>query len=337
MLILFKIFIIFFIYLFDLDWLKFLPIILPVLLSVAFLTVMERKVLAATQRRRGPNFVGIFGLLQAIADALKLLSKESIVPFSSNFIIFIIAPLLTLILSLLNWSIIPFDFKVVISDIDLGLFFLLAFSSLGVHGIILSGWASNSKYSFLGSLRAAAQLISYEICLSIIILPVILYAESANLSLIVLSQDYVWNITILLPSFFLFFICILAETNRVPFDLPEAESELVSGYNVEYSAVTFVFFFLAEYSNILLMSSLTVCLFLGGWLPLVNFIYLPGYIWFVIKLCFIVFFFIWIRATLPRLRYDQLMSLGWKIVLPVSLFVFFFVTFILLSIRYILC
>jgi NADH-quinone oxidoreductase subunit H len=259
------------------------------------------------------------------------------VPFSSNFIIFIIAPLLTLILSLLNWSIIPFDFKVVISDIDLGLFFLLAFSSLGVHGIILSGWASNSKYSFLGSLRAAAQLISYEICLSIIILPVILYAESANLSLIVLSQDYVWNITILLPSFFLFFICILAETNRVPFDLPEAESELVSGYNVEYSAVTFVFFFLAEYSNILLMSSLTVCLFLGGWLPLVNFIYLPGYIWFVIKLCFIVFFFIWIRATLPRLRYDQLMSLGWKIVLPVSLFVFFFVTFILLSIRYILC
>jgi NADH-quinone oxidoreductase subunit H len=259
------------------------------------------------------------------------------VPFSSNFIIFIIAPLLTLILSLLNWSIIPFDFKVVISDIDLGLFFLLAFSSLGVHGIILSGWASNSKYSFLGSLRAAAQLISYEICLSIIILPVILYAESANLSLIVLSQNYVWNITILLPSFFLFFICILAETNRVPFDLPEAESELVSGYNVEYSAVTFVFFFLAEYSNILLMSSLTVCLFLGGWLPLVNFIYLPGYIWFVIKLCFIVFFFIWIRATLPRLRYDQLMSLGWKILLPVSLFVFFFVTLILLSIRYILC
>ncbi len=320
-----------YLFLFTFDWLKVLPIILPVLLSVAFFTVMERKVLASMQRRRGPNVVGLFGSLQAIADALKLLSKETLVPSTSNFLIFIASPIFTFVISLLGWSLIPFDNGVVISDINLGILFLLGFSSLSVYGIILSGWASNSKYAFLGSLRSSAQLISYEVSMGLIIIPVLMFSQTANLTGIVLSQSSIFFIWVLFPSFLLFFISALAETNRVPFDLPEAESELVSGYNVEYSSIGFTFFFLAEYSNIILMSSLIVCLFLGGWLPFFDFLsIIPGFFYFGIKLLFVMFLFVWIRATLPRYRYDQLMFLGWKVILPLSLGLLLFSIFIYL-------
>jgi NADH-quinone oxidoreductase subunit H len=303
------------------------------ILSIAFFTVFERKVLASMQRRRGPNMVGIFGLLQAIADAAKLLSKETIIPISSNIIIFIIAPIITYIISFMTWCVIPFDNHIVISDINLGILFVFAMSSLGVYGIIMSGWASNSKYAFLGSLRSAAQLISYEISMGLVIMPVLTLAGSTNLSAIILAQTDIFYIIPLFPSFILFFISILAETNRVPFDLPEAESELVSGYNVEYSSIGFTFFFLAEYSNILLMSALTVILFLGGWLPIIScwiFYILPGWFWFVLKLIIIGFIFIWIRGTLPRYRFDQLMSLGWKVILPLSLSLVFNTVFLYL-------
>jgi NADH-quinone oxidoreductase subunit H len=231
---------------------------------------MERKILASMQRRRGPNVVGIFGLLQAIADALKLLSKESIIPSTSNTFIFIGAPIFTFFISYVSWIVIPFDLNIVIADINLGILFIFAMSSLGVYGIIMAGWSSNSKYAFLGGLRSAAQLISYEISMGLVIMPVLLLSQSTNLTDIVLSQSTIFYIIPLFPSFILFFISILAETNRIPFDLPEAESELVSGYNVEYSAIGFTFFFLAEYSNIMLMSSLVTILFLGGWLPFIN-------------------------------------------------------------------
>jgi NADH-quinone oxidoreductase subunit H len=323
-----KLSIVLILFLFNNDWIKFLPIILPILLSVAFFTVMERKILASMQRRRGPNVVGIFGLLQAIADALKLLSKESIIPSTSNTFIFIGAPIFTFFISYVSWIVIPFDFNIVIADINLGILFIFAMSSLGVYGIIMAGWSSNSKYAFLGGLRSAAQLISYEISMGLVIMPVLLLSQSTNLTDIVLSQSTIFYIIPLFPSFILFFISILAETNRIPFDLPEAESELVSGYNVEYSAIGFTFFFLAEYSNIMLMSSLVTILFLGGWLPFINFFSLgsliPGWVWFSSKMLIVMFAFVWIRATLPRYRYDQLMFLGWKIILPLSLsFVFF--------------
>jgi len=310
----------------DISLLKCLPIILPILFSVAFFTVMERKILASVQRRRGPNVVGLFGILQAFADGIKLLSKESIIPGVSNTYIFIYAPITTFVISLISWVVVPFDQNVVIADPNLGVLFLFALSSLGVHGIIMSGWASNSKYAFLGSLRAAAQLISYEISMGLIIMPVLLFAGSANLTQIVESQESIYYIVPLFPSFILFFISILAETNRTPFDLPEAESELVSGYNVEYSSVGFVLFFLSEYSNIILMSTLTVILFLGGWLPPMEnefFMLIPSWIWFVSKVLMIMFIFVWIRAILPRYRYDQLMFLGWKIILPLSLALLF--------------
>jgi len=300
--------------LFDNDWFKFLPIILPVILSIAFLTLYERKVLAAMQRRRGPNVVGWFGFLQAFADGVKLILKETIIPSSANYIIFIIAPILTFTLSLSGWALIPFSNGVVISDLELGLIFILAISSLSVYGVIMSGWSSNSKYALLGGLRSSAQMISYEVSIALLIMPVIFFAGSTNLSIIVFAQKSIFNALPSFPSFILFLICILAETNRLPFDLPEAESELVSGYNVEYSAITFVFFFLAEYSYIIMMSALIVVLFLGGWLPFFNlgiFWIIPGFFWFFIKLILILFFFIWVRATLPRYRYDQLMALGW--------------------------
>jgi len=308
-------------YVLDLSLLKALPIILPILLAVAFFTVFERKVLASMQRRRGPNVVGIYGLLQAIADAVKLLSKETLVPASSNLYIFLISPIFTFFISMLCWSLIPFDFNIVISDVNLGILFLFAFSSLGVYGIIMSGWSSNSKYAFLGSLRSSAQFISYEISMGLLLVPIILISESFNISKIVLSQSTIWYAITFFPFFLLFLITALAETNRVPFDLPEAESELVSGYNVEYSSIGFTFFFLAEYSNIILMSSIIVILFLGGWLLPFHtiFFYLDGGFFFSLKLLFIMFFFVWIRATLPRYRYDQLMNLGWKVILPLSL------------------
>jgi NADH-quinone oxidoreductase subunit H len=313
------------------EFLNFIAILLPVILSIAFFTVLERKILASIQRRRGPNMVGIYGILQAIADAIKLLNKETNIPSLSNNFIFLIAPLFTIILSFLSWAVIPFDFKIVISDANLGILFLFAISSMNVYGILISGWASNSKYAFLGCLRSASQLISYEISIGLIILPVLLFAQSANLSNIVLSQSDLFFIIPLFPSFLLFFISALAETNRIPFDLPEAESELVSGYNVEYSSIVFVFFFLAEYSNIILISALMTILFFGGWLPILNILnFIPGWIWFSGKMLFLMYAFVWIRGTLPRYRFDQLMFLGWKVILPLSLSLVF-LTFGLIS------
>ena len=301
--------------------LKVLLLIVPVLVAVAFFTLVERKIMATLQRRRGPNIVGISGLLQPFADGLKLIIKESVFPSLSNQFLFVLAPMLTLFLSLLGWIIIPFSFGQVILDSSLGILYLFAISSLGVYGIIIAGWSSNSKYAFLGALRSAAQMVSYEVSIGLIIIGVILCAGSLNLSEIVLSQKYIWYVVPLFPLFLMFFVSILAETNRPPFDLPEAEAELVAGYNVEYSAVGFALFFIGEYANILLMSSLCVILFFGGWLPPIFFeaLFIPGSFWFVIKLYFIIFLFVWVRASFPRYRYDQLMRLGWKVFLPLSL------------------
>ena len=301
---------------------KILTIIIPVLIAVAFFTVAERKIMGAIQRRRGPNVIGFMGLLQALADGLKLFVKETTLPSNSNLIVFILAPMISFILSLASWAVIPFSYKLVAADINLGLLYLLAISSLNVYGILLAGWSSNSKYSYLGALRSAAQMISYEISIGFIVLTTILCAGSFNLSTIVLAQTKTYFIVPLLPMFILFYISMLAETNRHPFDLPEAEAELVSGYNVEYSAMTFALFFLAEYSNMLLMSTLSSILFLGGWLPLFNIFplyILPGSFWLSLKISMGAVFFILTRATLPRYRYDQLMQLGWKSFLPLSL------------------
>lgn len=307
----------------DVDYLTALPILLPLILSIAFFTLLERKVLAGIQRRRGPNVVGFAGILQAFADAIKLLSKESILPSAANSGIFLLAPIFIFTVSLLTWAVIPFDKGIVIADPNIGILFVLALSSFGVYGIILSGWASNSKYAFLGSLRSAAQLISYEISMALVIMPVLIVVGSTNVSAIVLAQSSMVFMIPLFPSFLLFVISGLAETNRVPFDLPEAESELVAGYHVEYSAVGFVLFFLAEYANILLMCSLIVLLFMGGWLPLLGLTIIPGWAWMATKVLTLVFVFIWIRGTLPRYRYDQLMAIGWKIILPLSLALLF--------------
>jgi len=313
----------------DVEILKILPPLIPILLIVALFTLFERKILGGIQRRRGPNVVGLWGILQPFADAFKLIFKETIIPGLSNLILFILAPVLTFTLSWLSWSVIPFTYGAVLSDINLGLLFLFSISSLGVYGIIISGWSSNNKYAFLGSLRSAAQFVSYEVSIGISIMPVLICTGTLNLTNIVQFQDKLWFFLPLWPSLVLFFIAALAETNRVPFDLPEAESELVSGYNVEYAATTFVLFFLAEYSNILIMSSLITIFFFGGWLPLFNFSFLfliPGWVWISTKVCIVVFFFILIRATVPRYRYDQLMNIGWKVLLPVSLAYLFFVS-----------
>lgn len=302
--------------------LEILIIAVPLLVSIAFFTLAERKVLASMQRRRGPNVVGIWGLAQPAADGLKLLVKESILPSNSNLIIFIIAPILTFLLSLLGWAVIPFGPSSVLSDLNIGLLYIFAVSSLGVYGIIMSGWASNSKYAFLGALRSAAQMVSYEVSIGLIIISVLLCAGSLNLSKIILAQETIWYIFPLFPVFIMFFISALAETNRAPFDLPEAEAELVAGYNVEYSAMGFALFFLGEYANILMMCALCAILFFGGWLPLFSFLpftLIPGPIWFGLKVAMMAFVFIWIRAAYPRYRYDQLMRLGWKVFLPLSL------------------
>jgi len=300
--------------------LKILAVVIPLLISVAYFTLAERKIMGSIQRRKGPNVIGYLGLLQPLADGLKLFAKETILPSNSNLVVFLIAPMLTFILSLMGWAIIPFSEGVVLADINVGILYLFAVSSLSVYGIITSGWSSNSKYPFLGALRSTAQMVSYEVSIGFIIITVVVCVGSFNLSEIVLSQESIWYFIPLFPMFIMFAISALAETNRHPFDLPEAEAELVSGYNVEYSAMGFALFFLGEYANMLLMSSLTALLFLGGWLPIISILsIIPGPIWFGLKICIGVIFFIWMRAALPRYRYDQLMSLGWKIFLPLSL------------------
>nr|YP_008519358.1 NADH dehydrogenase subunit 1 [Microchloropsis salina]AGI48937.1 NADH dehydrogenase subunit 1 [Microchloropsis salina]AHX25018.1 NADH dehydrogenase subunit 1 [Microchloropsis salina] len=302
--------------------LKILSVVVIVLIGVAYFTLAERKIMGTIQRRKGPNVVGFQGLLQPLADGLKLFVKESILPSNANKTLFILAPMLTFGLSLIGWVVIPFGESLVLADINVGILYLLAVSALGVYGIILAGWSSNSKYAFLGALRSAAQMVSYEVSIGFILITVVLCSGSFNLSSIVLAQEKVWFCIPHLPMFVLFFISALAETNRHPFDLPEAEAELVSGYNVEYSAMGFALFFLGEYANMLLMSALTAILFLGGWLPLFDifpFTIIPNSVWFGLKIGVFVVLFIVMRACLPRFRYDQLMSLGWKVFLPFSL------------------
>ncbi|MCZ6861928.1 MAG: NADH-quinone oxidoreductase subunit NuoH [Alphaproteobacteria bacterium] len=305
--------------------LKVLAIIVPLMIAMAYLTYYERKVIGAMQMRKGPNVVGWFGLLQPFADGLKLLLKETIVPSGANPAVFIVAPIVTFSLSLVAWAVIPFGDGLVLADINVGILYLFAISSLGVYGIIMAGWASNSKYAFLGALRSAAQMVSYEVAIGFVIITVLMVAGSLNLSKIVLSQAggfWHWYWLPLFPIFIIFFISTLAETNRAPFDLPEAEAELVGGYNVEYSAFPFALFFLGEYINMIVMSAMTTILFLGGWLPPLEVSWLtwiPGPVWFALKITVVLFFFLWVRASFPRYRYDQLMRLGWKVFLPLSL------------------
>jgi NADH-quinone oxidoreductase subunit H len=301
---------------------KILGLIVPLLLAVAFMVLVERKVMGSMQRRKGPSVVGVFGILQPIADAVKLLVKEHVLPSHANLVVFLVAPILTFLLALLSWSVIPFGEGLVLCDLNIGVLFLFAVSSLGVYGVIMAGWASNSKYAFLGAMRSAAQMVSYEVSIGLILITVLMCVGSLNLTEIVTAQKNVWFVVPLFPLFILFFISCLAETNRAPFDLPEAEAELVAGYNVEYSSMAFALFFLGEYANMILMSSLTALLFLGGWLPPLDIAVLywvPGGCWLGAKAVAMLFTFVWIRAAFPRYRYDQLMRLGWKVFLPLSL------------------
>jgi len=301
---------------------KILLVVVPLLICVAMLTYFERKVIGAIQLRKGPNVVGPFGLLQPFADALKLLTKETIVPTGANRIVFMMAPMLTLLLSLVAWAVIPFGYGLVLADINVGILYLFAISSLGVYGIIMAGWASNSKYAFLGAMRSAAQMVSYEVSIGFVIITVLLCVGSLNLSDIVMAQKTVWFFIPLFPMFVIFFVSALAETNRSPFDLPEGESEIVAGYFVEYSSMSFAMFFLGEYAAMILMSGMTTILFLGGWLPpfdVAPLNWIPGLVWFALKTAACLFVFLWVRATMPRYRYDQLMRLGWKVFLPFSL------------------
>ena len=302
---------------------KILAIVVPLLLGVAYLTYAERKVIGAMQLRKGPNVVGPFGLGQPLADGLKLFIKETILPAGANRTVFIMAPMLTFILSLIAWAVIPFDAGMVLADINVGVLYLFAISSLGVYGVIMAGWASNSKYAFLGALRSAAQMVSYEVSIGFVMVTVLLCVGSLNLTKVVEAQRNLWFFIPLFPMFVIFFISTLAETNRHPFDLPEGESEIVAGFFVEYSAMSFALFFLGEYANMILMSAMTAILFLGGWLPPLDvapFNWIPGPLWLIAKICLVLFFFLWVRATFPRYRYDQLMRLGWKVFLPFSLF-----------------
>jgi NADH-quinone oxidoreductase subunit H len=299
-----------------------MALLVPLLIGVAYLTYAERKVLAAMQLRKGPNVVGPFGLLQPFADAIKMLMKETIIPSGASRVLFILAPMITFMLAMVAWAVIPVNDGWAIADINVGILYLFAISSLGVYGVIIAGWASNSKYAFLGALRSAAQMVSYEVSMGFVIVTVLLCVGSLNLTEIVRAQANMWFVIPLFPMFVIFFISTLAETNRAPFDLPEGESELVAGFFVEYSSMSFALFFLGEYANMILMSALTTILFLGGWLPPVDiapFNWIPGPLWFVFKICFCLFVFIWVRATFPRYRYDQLMRLGWKVFLPFSL------------------
>ena len=301
---------------------KILFLLIPVLVSVALIVWLDRRVWAFVQKRRGPNVVGPFGLFQSLADALKYIFKEIIIPASSNKVIFTLAPIITMTLALIAWAVIPFSEDFVLADINVGILYLFAVSSLGVYGIIMGGWASNSKYPFLGSIRSAAQMISYEVSIGVIIINVLLCVGSLNLSEIVLAQKKIWFIVPLFPMFVIFFISALAETNRPPFDLPEAEAELVAGYQTEYSGMMYAMFWLGEYANILLMCAMGSILFLGGWLPPLDihpFYLIPGPIWLIFKILFLFILFALVKATVPRYRYDQLMKLGWKIFLPFSL------------------
>jgi NADH-quinone oxidoreductase subunit H len=301
---------------------QILIVLVPLLLAVAYLTYAERKVIAAMQLRQGPMVVGPMGLWQPIADGIKMFVKETVIPTGANKVVFIMAPMITFILATIGWAVIPFGPGLVIANINVGILYLFAISSLGVYGIIMAGWASNSRYAFLGALRSAAQMVSYEISIGLIIINVLITVGSLNLTDIVLAQQGLWYFIPHFPMFAIFIVSILAETNRHPFDLPEAEAELVAGYNVEYSAMTFALFFIGEYANMILMSAICAILFLGGWLPPFNvapFTWIPGPLWLIAKICFVLFIFIWARATLPRYRYDQLMRLGWKVFLPASL------------------
>jgi NADH-quinone oxidoreductase subunit H len=301
---------------------QILIVLVPLLIAVAYLTYAERKVIAAMQLRQGPMVVGPMGIWQPIADGIKMFVKETVIPTGANKVVFIMAPMITFILATIGWAVIPFGPGLVIANINVGILYLFAISSLGVYGIIMAGWASNSRYAFLGALRSAAQMVSYEISIGLIIINVLITAGSLNLSDIVLAQQNLWYFIPHFPMFAIFIVSILAETNRHPFDLPEAEAELVAGYNVEYSAMTFALFFIGEYANMILMSAICAILFLGGWLPPFNvapFTWIPGPLWLIGKICFVLFIFIWARATLPRYRYDQLMRLGWKVFLPASL------------------
>ncbi len=301
---------------------KILFLLVPVLVSVAMIVWLDRRVWAFVQKRQGPNVVGPFGLLQSLADALKYIFKEIIIPASSNKIIFILAPIITMTLALIAWAVIPFGVDQVLADINVGILYIFAVSSLGVYGIIMGGWASNSKYPFLGSIRSAAQMVSYEVSIGIIIINVLLCVGSLNLNDIVLAQNDMWFVIPLFPMFVIFFISALAETNRPPFDLPEAEAELVAGYQTEYSGMMYAMFWLGEYANILLMCALGSILFLGGWLSpieLYPFNLIPGALWLIFKILFLFILFALVKAIVPRYRYDQLMRLGWKIFLPLSL------------------
>ena len=301
---------------------KILFLLIPVLVSVAMIVWLDRRVWAFVQKRQGPNVVGPFGLLQSLADALKYIFKEIIIPASSNKIIFILAPIITMTLALIAWAVIPFGEDQVLANINVGILYIFAVSSLGVYGIIMGGWASNSKYPFLGSIRSAAQMVSYEVSIGIIIINVLLCVGSLNLSDIVLAQQNIWFIIPLFPMFVIFFISALAETNRPPFDLPEAEAELVAGYQTEYSGMMYAMFWLGEYANILLMCALGSILFLGGWLSPIDlypFNLIPGAIWLILKILLLFVLFALVKAVVPRYRYDQLMRLGWKIFLPFSL------------------
>ena len=313
------------VYLWPVLWIviKILLLVVPLLIGVAYLTYAERKVIGAMHLRRGPNVVGPYGLLQPIADGMKLFFKETIIPTGANKVVFLVAPMLTFSLALIAWAVIPVGNGLVIANINVGVLYLFAISSLGVYGVLMAGWSSNSKYAFLGGLRSAAQMVSYEVSMGFIIITVLIVAGSMNLSDIVRAQqETIWFVVPLFPMAVIFFITTLAETNRHPFDMPEAEAELVSGYNVEYSAMTFALFFLGEYANMILMAGMTTILFLGGWLPILDvapFNWIPGPIWFALKMAFVLFIFLWVRATFPRYRYDQLMRLGWKVFLPISL------------------
>jgi NADH-quinone oxidoreductase subunit H len=302
--------------------LETLAVLVPLLMIVAYATYGERRILGAMQMRKGPNVVGPFGLWQPFADALKMIMKETIVPTGANRVLFLLAPILTFSLAMLAWVVVPTGDNLAVANINVGILYLFAISSLGVYGIIIAGWASNSKYAFLGGLRSAAQMVSYEVSIGFVLVSVLLCVGSLNLNDVVRAQNGLWFCIPLFPMFVVFFISGLAECNRVPFDLPEGESEIVAGFMVEYSSMSYAMFFLGEYANMVLMSGMTSILFLGGWmspLPFAPFTWIPGPIWFILKICFVMFMFFWVRATFPRFRYDQLMRLGWKVFLPLSL------------------